>query len=299
MSGRYLVDLADVLYGVGLDVVEYSGWKTRARSSGGFTGDRPWAIAWHHTASTASIESDAAYCAEGSPDAPVCNLLVARDGQVWLIAAGASNTNGKGYAMAFTRGTVPDDQMNTHAVGIEICNDGVGEVYPAAQVSAAFAVSLAIAAAEGLDPTDVTTHAAWAPDRKIDPATAFAVDPASGFHPGAVNSSGTWALDDLRAELAARAGYPPLVPTHPGTPAPPVSEGENSMIVALDENGTAWIGDGMTRTNPTEAVFANLVVLGKKGALRFVNVNGDGVSGWGDVLAVGADMVDALGRPVG
>ena len=300
MSGRYLVDLADVLRGAGVDVVEYAGWQTRARSSGGYAEGRPWAIVWHHTASRASIESDAAYCAEGDPDAPVCNLLVARDGQVWVIAAGASNTNGKGYAMAFTRGTVPDDQMNTHAVGVEICNDGVGEVYPRAQIDAAFAVSLAIAAAEGLAPDDVATHAEWAPDRKIDPATASAVDPAAGFHPGAVNSSGTWDLDDLRVELAARAGYPPLPDPRPPTPAPDPEGDDMTLTAALESNGTIWLGDGMTRRGLANmAEFSNCVVLGLSGCYRLVNTSGAVVRELGDVVEVGPDTLAALGRPVG
>jgi N-acetylmuramoyl-L-alanine amidase len=294
VTGRYLTELAGWLRGAGLAVVEWEGWQTRARSSGGFDGDRPWCVMWHHTASQADPGDDAAYCAQGDPDAPICNLLVARDGVVWLIAAGATNTNGKGDRLSFSRGTVPDDQMNTHAVGIEICNAGTGEPYPAAQIDAVFAASLAIAAGLELAAGDVAQHHDWAPDRKIDPATAAAV--TGGWRPAAVNSSGSWSLADLRAELLERAGAPLPPPTHPGTPAPPPTLEDQTMIVALDENGTAWTGDGITRYNPTADVFANLVVLGKNGALRFVNVNGDTVSGWGDVVTVGGNMIDALGR---
>jgi hypothetical protein len=203
MTGRYLVDLGDVLRGAGLIVIEWSGWQTRARASGGYSEGRPWCVMWHHTASTADPADDAAYCAYGDPDAPICNLLVDRTGTVWLIAAGATNTNGKGYALTFSRGTVPDDAMNTYAVGVEICNSGVGERYPAAQIDAAFQASLAICAAYGLAPTDVAQHHDWAPDRKIDPARADAVQ--GGWAPHAVNTSGSWSLLDLRAELDARA----------------------------------------------------------------------------------------------
>ena len=211
MTGRYLTDLADVLYAAGLDVVEFEGWQTRARSSGGYADGRPWAVVWHHTASSASIMSDANYCAN-SEDAPICNALIARDGQVWVIAAGASNTNGKGGPWTVTRGTVPIDQMNTHAVGLEICNNGVGEPYPAAQIDAVFTASLAICEAYGLAPFDALEHNEWAPDRKIDPATAGAVQ--GGWRPRSVNTSGTWSGDDLRGELLARAADipPPLPP---------------------------------------------------------------------------------------
>jgi hypothetical protein len=293
---RYLTELAGWLRGAGLAVVEYDGWQTRARSSGGYADGRPWCVMWHHTASMTDPANDAAYCAVGDPDAPICNLLVDRAGVVWVIAAGASNTNGKGGPLTFTRGTVPVDQMNTHAVGVEICNGGTGEPYPAAQIDAAFAASLAVAAGLGLAPADVAQHHDWTLDgRKIDPATAAAV--AGGWRPAAVNSSGSWALEDLRAELSRRAGAGIPPPTHPGTPAPPPTDKEISMVVALDENGTAWIGDGITRRPvPSEAVFSNYVVLGKQGAYRFVNTSGDTVSGWGDVAVVGADTIDALGR---
>lgn len=296
MSGLYLTELANWLRTAGLRVVEQPGWPTRARSSGGFTGDRPWCVMWHHTASKTSIDNDAAYCATGDADAPICNLLIGRDGEVRVIAAGATNTNGKGYSMQFSRGAVPNDQMNTHAVGMEICNNGVGEVYPQAQIDAAFAASLCVCSHLGLWPDDVAEHAAWAPDRKIDPATATAVQ--GGWRPDAVNSSGTWDQNDLRAENLRRAGSlpPPLPP--PIDPAPPLTKDDDSMIVALDENGTAWIGNGVDRFQPTEAVFNNYVVLGKSGCYRFVNTSGGTVSGWPDVRTVGADTIQALGREV-
>jgi len=113
-------------------------------------------------------------------------VLIARDGAVWVLAAGAVNTNGKGGPLTLPSGvTVPQDQMNTRAFGMEIANSGVGELYPAAQVAAAFTVSLTLAATLGLRPDDVATHALWAPTRKIDPATAAAVGgPWRWFAPG-------------------------------------------------------------------------------------------------------------------
>ena len=86
MSGRYLTDLADWLRGVGLVVVEQDGWKTRARSSGGFAAGRPWCVMWHHTASQTTPANDANYMSNGSPDRPIANLLVCRDGSVWVLA---------------------------------------------------------------------------------------------------------------------------------------------------------------------------------------------------------------------
>jgi len=297
VSGRYLTDLADVLRGAGLRVVEYDGWQTRARGSGGFDGDRPWCVMWHHTASEADVEDDATYCAEGDPDAPVCNLLIGGDGEVWVIAAGASNTNGKGYSLSFSRGRVPDDQMNTHAIGIEICNNGVGETYPQAQIDAAFTASLAICSAYGLDPTDAATHAAWAPDRKIDPATAAA---ATGFWPSSINSSGTWSLDDLILELLARSGsqpVPPLPGPDPAPPLPPPKDDDMQRITAaLDSNGTIWVGDGITRRALSSMeTFSNYVILGNAGCFAFVNTSGGQVRELGHVQTVGDATVEALG----
>lgn len=294
---RYLVDLADVLRAAGCRVVEYGGWQTRARGSGGFAEGRPWCVMWHHTASQSPADADAAYIAEGSPDAPLANLYIARDGAVWVIAAGATNTNGKGYAMTFSRGTVPNDQMNTHAVGIEIANDGIGEDYAGAQLDAAFAASIAVCAAYGLAADDVGTHVAYAPDRKIDPATA---DAALGFSPRAINASGSWNLDDLRAECWNRAGRPPTPPTPeptPPVPAPPLTMEDSPMIAALDENGTIWVGDGTTRRPLADmGVFSNYVVLGLAGCYRFVNTNGDTIRELGHVHTVAGVTLEALGR---
>ena len=107
---------------------------------------------WHHTASNAGPDDDAAYCCYGCDYAPVCNLMVDRTGAVWVLAAGATNTNGSGGPWDWSRGTVPADSMNTHAVGIEICNNGVGERYPVVQIDAAFTASVAVLAALGLEP---------------------------------------------------------------------------------------------------------------------------------------------------
>lgn len=203
MSG-YLTWLADVLRDAGLVVVEQDGWQYRARGSGGFADGRPWCVMWHHTASNTTIANDASYCSFGSPDAPITNLLVESDGVVWVCAAGATNTNGTGDGLTTSHGRVPADSMNTYAVGMEICNNGVGEPYPTAQIDACFAASNAINAHAGNLPTDIGTHENYAPARKIDPATTTAAA-VGGLVVGSVTSAGSWSLDDLRAECARRA----------------------------------------------------------------------------------------------
>jgi len=83
-AGRYLTDMADVLRAAGLEVTEQEGWTTRARSSGGYADGRPSCIMWHHAASApgSSAENVANYASYGSDVAPVCNLVLGRDGGV-------------------------------------------------------------------------------------------------------------------------------------------------------------------------------------------------------------------------
>ena len=213
MKGEALLWLPDVLRAAGLTVVEYGGWETRSRSSGGYQPEGPLAVFWHHTASTASPEDDAHYMCYQSDSRPIANLLIPDDATVWVLAAGCTNTNGKGQQMGFSRGVVPTDSANTRVVGVEIANNGVGEGYPQAQIDTAFAVSNAINTHVGNQSADVSTHHAYAPDRKIDPAKATAV--AGPWQPSSINSSGTWSLDDLRAECQHRGGSlpPPIKPT--------------------------------------------------------------------------------------
>jgi hypothetical protein len=202
MGDRYLLELADIARGAGLAVVEVDDWQYRARSSGGYDGDRPWAFVWHHTASQTTAQNDVNYIVAGNDDSPIANLYLARDGVVWVCAGGATNTNGKGGPYAVSRGTVPVDSLNTHGVSCEIANSGVGESYPQVQIDAAFRLSLAVCDALWLEPTDALGHFDWTPGRKIDPATAAAVQ--GPWRPASVNSSGTWSLADLHAELLAR-----------------------------------------------------------------------------------------------
>jgi hypothetical protein len=208
VSGTYLTWLADALRAGGCYVVEYDGWQTRARSSGGFASGRPLAVFWHHTASQTSPQNDANYMCHGSDNRPVANVLIARDGAVWLLAAGATNTNGKGRSLSFSRGTVPADSANSYVFGMEIANSGVGETYPRAQVDAAFKVSNIVNQRMGNRPNDVCTHQHYAPDRKIDPAMGgYAVE--GSWHPGECTSSGSWNVDDLRSECQRRGGGAP------------------------------------------------------------------------------------------
>lgn len=205
MTGLYYVEMLDVLAAAGCSVRENAttdGWQSRARSSGGFPA-APLGVWWHHTASSTSPANDLSWMIDGCDDAPVGNLLLDREGNYWPIAAGASNCAGKGGPWTFSRGTVPLDGGNTRGWQLEVANSGLGELWPSVQVDAYFRGSNALNLYVGNQPTDVITHQAWAPDRKIDPATAAAVQ--GPWQPGSCTSSGTWSLDDIAAECFRRA----------------------------------------------------------------------------------------------
>ena len=214
MGDYYVDDLLDVLSSAGVPVGLSStnaGWERRSRSSGGFDGP-PLACVWHHTASSASVDSDLGYMINGSADAPVGNILVDRVGVMWPVAAGAANTQGKGGPAYFSRGACPVDKGNATLWAFEIACNGVGEPYSQDTIDNTFAASNALNAHWGNIPEDVITHAAYT-TRKIDPATATAVQ--GPWRPGSVNSSGTWNVTDLKNECRRRAGTlpPPTTPT--------------------------------------------------------------------------------------
>jgi len=160
---------------------------------------------WHHTASSVSWDGqrDADYCTVQDSDRPLANLYIQRNGTVWVLAAGATNTNGKGNSIQFSRGTVPTDSMNTRAVGVEMGNNGVGEQWPQAQVDAMFTLSNMLNAKFGNKPDDISTHQFYAPTRKIDPATTNVAGP---WKPSSCTSSGSWDRGSVQAECRARAG---------------------------------------------------------------------------------------------
>ena len=228
MSGVYLTWLPAEFRKAGLVVIEYDGWQWRARSTGGFTGGRPFGVWWHHTASGPGLSpEDSAYYECHVADArPIANVNIERNGHVWLLAAGATNTNGKGNAKQMSRGMVSKDSANTSVFGMEIANNGGGEPYPQAQIDAAFIVSNTVNRVMGNQPEDVCSHQDYAPTRKIDPAKAgWTV--GGTFHPASVNgATGSWSVPDLKAECRRRwAPLPPPVIN----PIPPIDPKDYDM----------------------------------------------------------------------
>jgi hypothetical protein len=197
----YLTDLADVCRAAGLEVLEQEGWQFRARSSGGYEAGRPTHVIVHHTASGPGSDGwdDCDYMSYGSDIAPIANLYLSRSGAVYVLAAGCTNTNGSGVDPC---GDVPDDAMNTYAIGIEAANDGVGEPWPLEQQDAYVTLVEQLCGRYGIDPSAVHSHAEWAPSRKIDPAGPSRWAPEGG----------TWPMDAFRAELGGPVPQPPPNP---------------------------------------------------------------------------------------
>jgi hypothetical protein len=172
-------------------------------------------------------------------------MLLARDGVVWPIAAGAANTQGKGGPTDFSRGTCPLDQGNTTIWGIEAQNNGVGQEWPVVQIDAFFKCNEALAGMFGNDVTDLTTHAFYT-SRKIDPATVTAIE--GPWRPGSVTTSGTWSVHDIRDEATRRATAVPA----PIPPTPLPEEDAMPFIIRNRDSGEvvllAYDGAGVTAT---------------------------------------------------
>jgi len=311
MGSYFCVELADVLRAAGLTVGESrvnAGWQTRSRISGGFASKAAiMCCFWHHTASSTTPERDLTYMVNGTGH-PIGNMLIARDGVCWPIAAGASNCAGKGGPVTLSRGVIPADTGNTRGWQIEVANNGIGEAWPTVQVDAFFKASNALNAHFGNLPTDIVTHAVGAGDgwtaRKIDPARADAVQ--GSWRPRSVTSSGTWSLADVRSEARARAGTlpPPTPPPDPDPdtrpPLPPDTEDIMRLICAQDSAGAYWIGDGLQRRwIDDEATFNNYVLQANNGNYQLVNTSAKAVRGFADVHQVADATVDALGAPIG
>lgn len=233
MGDIYLTDLADVLRAAGLTVIEVPGWQTRGRSTGGYEPGRPNSLMIHHTASPPSSDGwrDAEYVNVVSRDRPMCNLLIDRTGRIWVCAAGATNTNGKGSDT--WGGGVPNDRMNEWAIGVEIANNGTGEPYPTVQQDAVMTAAVAICRRYAIVPHRVRGHFEWAPTRKIDPSGPSRWAP----------SGGKWSMDMFRADIT-NALTPPPVPPSPSDP-------EEVTMITLDHRPGApdWTALNFTGTH--------------------------------------------------
>lgn len=128
----------------GLKVVEVPGWLTRGRPAE--TGEfKPAGVLIHHTAMGKSVPDQKSVhilAIDGRPDlpAPLSQFGVSRDGTVHIIASGRCNHAG----VAKPSGTMAGGDGNALYVGIEVFNDGKGEVYPKVQYDAVVLLAAAL-----------------------------------------------------------------------------------------------------------------------------------------------------------
>jgi hypothetical protein len=263
--GRFLTDMADVLRRAGLRVKEVDGWQQRSRASGGYRPGRPLGIIVHHTASGPHHDgqSDVNFLTFTCPVKPMANLYLDRSGQFWVLAGGATNTNGEGGPL----GPLPVHEANSRVIGIEAGNDGLGEPWAPAQQDAYVAGVAALANAYDIKTENIFSHFEWAPGRKIDPAGP------SRF--GSITPSQTWDMTAFRDAVdRARKGLPP-------TTEPLVV---TRVVIATGSTYVVRPGDGWW--NIAEKTMGNPAV----NWLKLAEANGgrDRVLRPGDVLTVPA-----------
>ena len=208
--------LADVLRGAGLEVVETAGWQTRGRDFAA----NPLGIMAHHTASpTAStLQTNLNVVTNGNSVAPgpIAQAMLWRDGVWYIIAAGRANHAGKG-SLPWLPGV---DTGNQHLLSVEAVNNGVGETWAPAMVVSYEIGTAAILRRLGLGADRATTHAEYAPSRKIDPAGP------TGGRIATLPGRQTWDPNAWRAAVG-RWLVPPPVEVVPDPPAPPIPEDDD------------------------------------------------------------------------
>lgn len=160
--------LADVLRDAGLRVVEVPGWRGRGRP-GPFA---PRGVMVHHTASGRRLGNapslDVVRKGRGGKNpvpGPLCQVLIARDGTCYVVAAGRANHAGAGGGVAW----LPKDAGNAYSIGFEVENDGVGEPWAPGLVAVVDRATAAVLARLGQPASRLCAHKEYAPGRKIDP----------------------------------------------------------------------------------------------------------------------------------
>ncbi|UXE05170.1 endolysin [Arthrobacter phage Jamun] len=122
-----LSNVAAALRKYGLTVVETAGCRTRGYDGQDMQPAR--GTLWHHTATNRGrfYSADAPtldMCVNGRADpylpGPLCNLVLGRNGTVYVVAAGVANHAGRGSAP-----NIPKDAGNHYLIGIEMESSGV------------------------------------------------------------------------------------------------------------------------------------------------------------------------------
>ena len=142
----------------GVKYKKVSGWASRGHGTMGSI----QSIICHHTAGPASGNAPSLnVVAYGRPglSGPLSQLFLARDGTVYLVAAGVSYHAGRVVSNKYT---------NSHAIGIEAEATGTSS-WPAHQVNEYAKLCKALIKEFGLSTSRVVGHKEAAPRRKIDP----------------------------------------------------------------------------------------------------------------------------------
>lgn len=103
----------------------------------------------------------------------------------------------------------------------------------------------------------------------------------------------------IRGQLATEGNIdegttPPIPGPNPPVPGPPsTAEDDEMLVVALDANGSAWVGNGIHRLLiNSDSVFQRYILVHGD---RFVNTSGQVVKGWNNVGTADNDTLAALG----
>lgn len=161
VSLTWLTDLSAAVQRSGLVVHEVAGWQGRGHAHFKAVDG----IVEHHTAGpkTGNMPSLATLIRgrSGLPG-PLCNLGFARDGSVYVVAAGVAWHAGVGSGHGF-----PANMANYYAIGIEAESTGAGD-WTAAQLAAWPRLNNALGAHYGFSVARMIAHYEWT-TRKIDP----------------------------------------------------------------------------------------------------------------------------------
>lgn len=165
-----LDNLDKVCRAAGLKVVEEHGWKNR----GDDFAAKPSVVVAHHTASNRRggnfPSRNVLIFGRSDLRGPLCQVGLARDGTVHIIAAGKANHAGPGRWRRRANGTYRYTSSE-QTIGIEAENDGVGEPWSAEQLDAYDRLAAALLRELGQPAKNLCGHREWATPkgRKIDP----------------------------------------------------------------------------------------------------------------------------------
>lgn len=292
---------AAVLRAEGLTVVEIGNWKTHNRNHKG-----PWGpingSMLHHTVSRGEL-STVELCRAGytSLPGPLCQVVIAKSGKVYLISAGRANHAGGGDPNVLQ--AVIDEQYgarppvprvgnadgvdgNAHFYGAECENLGDGkDPWPEIQVESMVRFCAAVSREYRWTEKSAIAHREWSSD-KPDPA-----------------GPGMPAMPDVRARIKERLAHPPSwnTPTEQGpdvtAPFRTLLSRQTDVVLQPDVPHTIyWESEYLDDANEHGAGGKTIITGGTYSGL--VNLTLDGLLD-DDVLEVFPIEEDANGVQVG